>query len=411
MRYEEEEGIMATLREYYHLRRDTFSIDPKNDPDAYFGRDELADRIKTRIESDFLEQRAVPKLLLHGQYGAGKTHSLFFIKYLLETNERWRRIFPKTMPITLELGPLKKKERWVTVHRHLVDSVGLVRLKAAASALLSRGGDASPVELLRESGALRFGEAAIRDSQAQIFRNLLFGGRQETLSWEWLKGQKLSVDDSIMLGTETNLTEPSDLIAALLNIGSLFWQGLGEKIVFQVDEGEALRSITNPDSIDEFNYAIRRLAEDDNDVIGLIVAYQSEGGMEATPPMFEDEAVRRRLGYEPAYIDLEGLVAGPEDARGFVLDVLKYLVDQDAAKDTIEREGLDVDPAYFPFTPETVDRIADFVTEEPERKLPSQIITRLKHAVNQGWREGEGADGHVLIDDSILEPVLYPEEV
>jgi hypothetical protein len=401
---------VTTLREYYHLTKDTFSIDPMNDPEAYFGRAELHGRILGRIESDFLEQRAVPKLLLYGQYGAGKTHTLYHIKHRLETDERLLRLFPHTEPIRLELGPLKTKERWVTVHRHLVDAIGLTRLKKAATALLSGAGADPPVQVLRDRGALRFGEAAIQNSQGQIFRNLLFGGRQETLSWEWLKGQKLSVDDALMLGTETNLLEPSDLIAALLNIGGLLWKGLGKKIVFQIDEGEALRNVSHADSVDEFKYAIRRLVDDENDVLGVIVAYQSEGGMEDAPEMFGDEAVRRRLGYEPAYIDLEGLVAGQDDAREFIVKVLAYLVDQDAAKVTIEREDLDVDPAYFPFTAHAVDRIADFVTEEPDRKLPSQIITRLKHAVNEGWRQGEGTDERVLIDDSILEPVLYPEE-
>jgi hypothetical protein len=401
---------MPTLREYYHLTKETFSIDPKNDPDAYYGRGELHRRIEGRIESDFLEQRAVPKLLLHGQYGAGKTHTLYHIKHRLETDARLLNLFAHTEPTPLELGSLKTKERWVTVHKHLVDAIGLVRLKEAAAALLRGEGDDPPVKVLRDRGALRFGEAALQNSQGQIFRNLLFGGRQETLSWEWLKGQKLSVDDALMLGTETNLLEPSDLIAALLNIGSLFWKGLGKKIVFQIDEGEALRNVSHADSVDEFKYAIRRLADDENDVIGLLVAYQSEGGMEDAPEMFGDPAVERRLGYEAAYIDLEGLVAGPEDARGFILKVLDYLVDQDSAKATIEREGLETEPEYFPFTPDTVDRLADFVTEEPSRKLPSQIITRLKHAVNEGWRQGEATDGHVLIDESILEPVLYPEE-
>ena len=90
--------------------------------------------------------------------------------------------------------------------------------------------------------------------------------------------------------------------------------------------------------------------------------------------------------------------------------MLAYLVDADEAQRTIDDEGLDTEREFFPFTPNAVDLIADFVTQEPALQLPSQIISKLGAAVVRGWMKEDGS-GHVLIDDEIVQQVLYPEDV
>lgn len=66
-----------TLREYFLLRtRESLSIDPWTDKQIYFGDSELIDRIKRRLETDFVQARGVPKFFVYGAYGSGKTHTL-----------------------------------------------------------------------------------------------------------------------------------------------------------------------------------------------------------------------------------------------------------------------------------------------------------------------------------------------
>jgi hypothetical protein len=266
------------------------------------------------------------------------------------------------------------------------------------------------LQALQDEDVLRYGETALQNSQAQIFRNLLFGGRQETLSWEWLKGRQLKIDEAQMLGTEMNLTEASDFIACLLNCASLYAKGLRKKIVLLVDEGEALGMVENPDAHEEFVYAIRRLVSNENNVLGFVLAYQTEG--DRGPRMLEHDAIRRRVDYDQGFIDLTSLVLAPDDAKQFILDVINYLVDTDAASATIEAEGLtETEPEFFPFTPDSVDAIADFVTQEPDQSLPSRIISLLSSAVVEGWtRRTSSPSGHVLIEDEIANLVMYPDE-
>src|SRR5262249_20498985 len=115
------------------------------------------------------------------------------------------------------------------------------------------------------------------------------------------------------------------------------------------------------------------------------------------------------IDYKAGYFDLGQLLAAMEDTRDFIIQVLAYLVDQDAAKRTIDEEGLDTEPEYFPFTPDAVDLIANFVMQDPALQLPSQIISRLRAGVVKGWMKDDGS-GHVLVDEDIVNEVLYPEE-
>jgi len=351
---------MSTLQDYYHLTKETFSIDPWDDADIYFGDQELERRIRRRLEADFVQQRGVPKFFVSGRYGAGKTHTLAHIRHVLVSDLGLTRDFP-TEPIYFEISPIRSRESWATIHERLINAIGLGRLKEAMAATLSGGGAAGdPIEALEAKGVLRYGEEAIKKSQAQIFRNLLFGGRQETLSWEWLKGRALKVDEAQMLRTETNLAAPPDYIACLLNVASLIHKGLGRKIVFLIDEGEAVGNLTNADSYDEFVFAFRRLVDPENSALGVIVAYESEGGgMEAAPRLFQHPAIVRRVDYAQGFFDLSTLL--PTETRAaqeFIVQVLGHLVDQDRAREIVQSERLQTEPEYFPFTKEAVDAIA-----------------------------------------------------
>lgn len=395
------------LKEYYHLNKDAFSIDPRDDAEAYFGGGGLVQEIKDRIKSDFVQQRQVPKFCIYGAYGSGKTHTLHHIEHVLRTE--FKSDFP-TEIIELDISPLRAKESWGKVHRDLINAISLERMKDAVEKVFADPEAArDPLSTLKEKGVLRFGEAAIHSSQAQVFRALLYGGRGQALALEWLKGTALTMDQAQTIGTETNLTEPSHLIAGLLNVASLLWHGLGKRPVVLIDEAESLGSLTNHDSIEEFKFAFRRLFDNDNNVLGIIVAFQNEGGVEDAPEVLSDEAVLRRIDYLQGYFDLGRLVVEMDDARDFIIQVLGYLVDSDAARRSIEDEDLDTQPEFFPFTPDAVDLIADFVSQEPALQLPSQIISKLGAAVVKGWMQ----DGsrHVLVDDDIVHQVLYPEDV
>ncbi|GAB3078074.1 hypothetical protein GCM10027053_48040 [Intrasporangium mesophilum] len=404
------------MQEYFHLTKDAFDIDPFRDADAYFGYQPLQDKIMQRLAADFVQQRHVPKFFLFGRYGSGKTHTLSHIRHALKNDAEFVGVFQPTEPIYTEVPPLKGRETWHKMHEHLLDAIGKSLIKDAIKALMAEASMADPgaagdvPAALEAREVLRFGDASLRTSQASIFRAMLFGGNQEVVAWEWLKGKPLSTDQATTLGTETNLTEPSDYVNALLNVASLIHKGLGRKVVILLDEAEMFRSVTHADSHQEFLWAVRRLMENENDVLGLIAGFQQEGGMGDAPEVFTDDSVKTRVG-DDGYIDLGDLVQEEVDVKAFMASVLDRLVDQDAARVTIANEGLPTEPEFFPFTEEVVDRIAEFIIEDPERQSPRNIKSLLASAVVRTWQEGANTSSTLLCDTDLVEKVLYPNDL
>jgi hypothetical protein len=395
----------TTLKDYYLLKdREALSIDPWADQKQFFGAGELNERIRKRLESDFVQPRGIPKFFVHGSYGSGKTHTLAHIDYVLRRNEMY-----KTEPIYIDIAPLTAKERFERIHARLLDAVGLDRIKLAAERAADKLGDKDKVEAFLRSGAIVFGDQALKTSEANVFRNLLYGGRQAQLSWEWLKGRKTSVDEAQTLGTQKQLVDAQDYVHCLLNVGALFQVGCDKRIVFLIDEGEAFRSVTNPDSISELNHALRLLLENSNRYVGLVLAIQVEGGQEEIGPFFTRDDIRRRVDFDQGYIDLNGMVAGVANARKFMEEMLAYLIDQARARDVIAAEKLATTEQFFPFTDEALQRLSDQIVHDQDKALPAAIIAWMSNATIEAWRRRDGSDTHQLVTPEIVEETIFPE--
>lgn len=402
---------MATYREFFHLKGDSFSIDPVRDAAQYFGVTELPARIRERIESDFIAARSVPKFVVYALYGGGKTHTLAFIRHVLLTDAHFTTNYP-TEPRTLELAPIQAKERWLRMHQRLMDAIGLDAVKLAVSELMTGAmSGQDPIATFDARGVLGHGEAALCQSQAQIFRALLFGGRQETLAWEWLRGRVLKAEEKEILNVQKNLTEVPDFINALLNVAALYWRATGKKLVLLMDEGEALGALSNLDAIEEYVTAFRRLAGDENKVLGFVVASQSAAAGGRLPDIILHPAIEGRLGGKPAYIEIAPFTEVVE-AKQFITDTLAYLIDQEAAKATLEAAGLDGEPEFFPFTEDAVDRIAQAVTSDPDLMRPRSIISIMADALAMAYlKHGHNVDHPTeLIDERIIEASLFPSQ-
>ena len=112
-------------------------------------------------------------------------------------------------------------------------------------------------------------------------------------------------------------------------------KGRNRRVVFLIDEGEAVRSINNTDSLFEVTFAFRMLFENANSYVGLIIAMQADSGQEDIPQLFSRPELLRRIDYEQGIIDLNGLVQKVNDVEQFVRQALKYLVDQSAARESL----------------------------------------------------------------------------
>jgi hypothetical protein len=390
------------LKDYYFLRKyESFSIDPWRDREVYFGDNTLIQRIARRIESDFEQPRRVPKFFVFGSYGSGKTHTLANIAFNLNQNE-----LHLTEPIYLAMPPLSSKERWIRIHSRLLDAISPERIQSAVEVIADEVEGTDKIKGFLEKDILLYGDDTLKVSQANILRNFLFGGKQSQLSWEWLKGRKNTPDQATMLGIQKDLNEATDLVDCLLNLGVLYHKANKRKIVFLVDEAEAVRSVTNADAEVELQHMFRLLLDNNNTYVGLILAVQSE--QHEIPPFFMREDIMRRVDYEQGYIDLGAMVSQVNSAKEFVRHVLGYLVDQEKAGDTITAENLPVSKELFPFTAEAVDSISTHVAEQPDHASPAFILSVVSGAAIEGWRRRIQSAAHVVIDPTIIEETVFP---
>ena len=179
-------------------------------------------------------------------------------------------MFP-TVPIYVDLAPLGRREKYQRIHGRFLDAIGLDMVREAAEILADRIPGSDKVEGFLREGFLPFGDETLKVSQANVIRNLLFGGRQMQLSWEWLKGSRNTADQAVTIGVRKDIQEPADFVNCLLNLGSVIHRSSGKKIVLLIDEAEALRSVTEPDSLQEITYMLRLLLENSNTFVGLVL--------------------------------------------------------------------------------------------------------------------------------------------
>jgi len=395
----------TALKDYYYLRKwESFSIDPWRDSEVYFGEAELLKRISDRIDSDFAKRRAVPKFFLFGAYGCGKTHSLAHIKYTLGQN----KLYPSE-PIYVAMPPLTSRDHWLRIHTKLLDSIGPDRIRSSMEIMADKIPGTDKVKGLLDNGILPFGDDTMKASQANALRNFLFGGRQSQLSWEWMRGRKNSAEQAAVLGVQKDITEATDFVNCLLNLGSLLYHATSKKLVFLIDEAEALKSVTNADSLHELQQMLRDLLDDNNNYVGLILAIQSESGQEPIGEVFTRGDIQRRVDFDQGYIDLTTMVSKIPSAEQFMYRVLAYLVDQEKAGSTIVEEGLPVSKESFPFCDEAIKAIATHIADKPEWATPAFILATMSTAAVEAWRRRGQSDKHIVVDTAVIEATIYPE--
>jgi hypothetical protein len=393
------------LKEYYHLSRsETFSIDPWKDREIYFGGAQLLKRISDRINSDFVKRRAVPKFFLFGAYGSGKTHSLAHIAFNLINN----KMYPSE-PLYVAMPPLTSKENWLRIHIKLLDSIGPDRIRSSVETIADNIPGTDKVKGLLDANMLPFGDDTMKISQANVFRNFLFGGRQSQLSWEWMKGRKNSAEQAAMIGVQKDISEATDLVNCLLNIGSIYYRANSRKLVFLIDEAEAVRSVTNSDSQRELQHMFRDLFDDNNNCVGLIAAIQAEQGMDSIGDFFMREDIFRRVDYAQGYIDLTAMVSEVESAEEFMRRVLAYLIDQEKAAATIDKENLNATKEIFPFENDAIRAIATHISDKPEWASPAFILATMSTGAVEAWRRRCESEKHILVDTETIEATIYPE--
>jgi len=375
-------------------QRESFTIDPKVNPgDAkfYFGRDEIKkQRLLGPLRRSFVEP-GVPKMVIHGSYGSGKTQTLYYLEHYLKTERiEANRFSARTVHVELEMNSKSDHKSW---HLQLAESLGKNTVTEWIAKLFGQA-QSLDTELRNVFEEVNMTEAA---------KNLRAGGDLGLLAWRWFCGYDLKPNELERLTVTRSLGDlgAGDMVNALVGLGRLAERN-GEKLIFLMDEAEQFRNVKTGDATEALHTYLRKLAEPSNSSVGFIIASFAPTRDEMAEILIRVD-VRNRLG-ENYFVEIPPLPS-VHDVQVFLKELLKELVDQGKAEKKIQSESLGVSVGTYPFTADAFDRICDFASQDPTKALPRNIIKGLNECAISAWDEKKAVIATEIVDE--IAPLVF----
>ncbi|MBW1998472.1 MAG: hypothetical protein JRJ29_10980 [Deltaproteobacteria bacterium] len=364
------------FKEWFCLNdRDSFTIDAKVNPDDarfYFGRNEISKRIKRQLRISFVEPK-VPKMIVYGAFGSGKTQTLYHLKHFLlnEKPEACKQDL-KILHIDLEMHSKSDCRDW---HLQIMETLGKEVTAKWVDSLFAQ------VQNLDNELQTIFKDNNI----AEAVKNLRLGGDTGLFAWRWLCGQQLPARDLERLHVTRNLGDigAGDLVNALVGIGRLAERN-GEKIIFLMDEAEHFSRVKTGDQSESIHTYLRKLAEPWNSSLGFILSSYALT-LDDMAEIIVRSDVRTRIG-ENNFVEIPPLPS-IQDVQAFLKELLAELVEQNKAEEKIQSDSLGVSLETYPFTAEAFDMLCDYASQDPTKALPRNLIKAVNECAISAWDE------------------------
>jgi len=390
--------MSGPLNEKFCLKngRNNFSINfrtNEEDRAAYFGNKKLNEKLIRDIRKRYL-MGSQPKKYIWGQYGAGKTHTLYNIKYQLEESSEAKNISDYTVKCCFIDTEFKEKTSYDYLHAQMMEAITLEKITEIIQEYLNNHAGPNLENKLRND----FGDANI----ARAIRALGYVGEPITL-WKWLCGRSISNSELNSYNLTKNMDTVAEMHRVLVGIMRLFKEK-GINYLFLLDEMEGLQNVTNQDCRESFHDSFRRLADDENDVIGFILSTHATNE-EGLPNFISRPDIITRLNR--ANIHSLDYLAQEEDVQKFIKDLFNLVIDEEKLK--LKEKNGDVQSGleYYPFTDEALEEFINLAMGAPTASLPRNFI----NAINEGAVQATQRDSNV-IDTDDLEPAqsIFTEE-
>ena len=380
--------MISPLNERFCLKDDrkNFAINfrvNRKDRAAYFGKRKINKEIINGIHERYL-MGSQPKKYLYGQYGVGKTHTLFNIKYQLEEAPEAQAITDYQVKCCLIDAEFKEKTNYNYLHAQMMEALTLEKIKEVIQEYLNINAGPDLEENLKND----FGDANI----VRAIRTLGYTGEPITL-WKWLCGGSLSSAELTANNLTKNMDTVSEMFRVLVGIMRLFVKK-GTYYLFLFDEMEGLHNIRNQDCRESFHDAFRKLSDDDNDVVGFIVSIFTVGEGEI-PAFIYTRDILTRLNM--ANVHALEYLAHDDDVRQFLKDLFELVVD-DEKKNEKEAQGkIPANLEFYPLTDDAMELFIHLAISAPTASLPRNFIS----ALNEGAVHAARRESYVIDTDDL----------
>jgi Cdc6-like AAA superfamily ATPase len=344
----QKETTLETMQSWFGLKeghRD-FSIQTEGDRRLFFARHELDDELQRRLKRGFRTDNP-PKMVLYGEWGVGKTHTMRHIQYVIEEQASY-----KAVVVFVELPDITKKATFQVAHGALLDALGIDRAKNWLLHFQTKHqSDArEQIQDFTQSGDI-----------AIAFSNLLGFGEASRIAWDWLRGVRLSAGDAKMVSLPPVLDQSGHFVKVLQMLGRLAREVEDSMLVFMLDEATKLDAVTDSDSIAHWTNAFKLLADDNTKEVGIVVSISVVDLDEIAEPLHDPQVISRFN--RSNYVRLSNL--SEEETRDFMCDLVREWVD-DSERDALiaafggEADGQGISAKTFPFTDEGLEVAARY---------------------------------------------------
>jgi DNA polymerase III delta prime subunit len=368
--------------------RETFTIDPKVNPtDArfYFGRDQLRDRMKKQINRAFIDPQ-VPKMMIYGAYGSGKTQTLYYLAHeLVNDAPSSCKGKPHVVHLDIEVQSKSMAEQW---HLQMMEALSMETVQSWLQTLFSKSSNFDK-DIEKITG---------NNNIAMAFKQLRGSGDLAFSAWRWLTGHKLAPKELVEIKVTRNLVDVGVgyMVASLQAIGNLA-RAVEACLIFFIDEMEELINIKAGDAAESWHQYTRKLADNANSSIGFVIGFKAVTVDEA-PRMIVREDILSRIS-KANLIELETLAA-PANVKTFVEEMLAHLVDQEKADQLIQKENLSSTVQTYPFTASAFELLCDYSCQDAIKSTPRNIIRTINECAIAAWDAKK-----MIVDDDIVNEI------
>ncbi|MGJ3701930.1 ATP-binding protein [Variovorax sp. AFSI2.2] len=326
-------------------------------------------------------------VVVHGDYGAGKSHALRYLTTLINEDEVERF---KGKAIYVQTVRVSQKITFVDVYRTLIDQLGRdffstlaahvnVQVNSAATAYLQSLSHIEASSLMADRSLLvsRTLGQHVPPSLTPFIHLLLKAANGGLVDvWRYLRGEKLSFPD---IGLNSSLDADYPAVATLAGLFKVMTSDIGneraayEAVYLFVDEQENLVEMKAVESI-QLLQSFRELLNQLPNYFCMIWGFSADAALiEAVLPT----PILQRLTRK--YIELPALE--PEAAKKFVREQLSGF-----------RKPEFIAPSlYYPFSEAAVDAVLERIVEMTPRNIFKLMRAVLERAVRKHGLEPPNA--------------------
>jgi hypothetical protein len=357
-----------TLNEWFSMKNGRSSFLPQLPEDAklvFCHYDLIHENILSSIEKNFARKKPI-KMLMHGDWGVGKTHTTYHICWWLATHAE---DYP-AHPVIIEIGDISRKSRFDEIVRPFLDKLGLDFLIQLVHQY--RGKEPNVAQALRSKG--------IASHISEAFNKMLLSSPGQapvelvTQTFEYLKGRKTS---GHTFGLGQPVEQSQEFIDILTAIGEMFQAvNNGTRIVFIADEAAKLENVEVDEAVQSHWVTANKLIFDDrNQSFGFVYTVSGKQQRELPRAIWEPQ-IQNRLGQNVFRLD----TLATKDIESYLANLLKEFIDWDKVQSLVSDGTIPAntyDRESYPFTPDAKGRFLDYFNRAQENAKPRDISERL----------------------------------